>query len=198
MAGVPAFPLQWPANKPRTPAGERERSRFRTTPGKARDELLREISRLGGSAVVISSNVPVRRDGFPMANRSQPEDTGVAVYFLDKNGRQKCFTCDRWRAVEENLWAVRCTIEALRGIERWGSGDMVEAAFSGFTALPPASAAKGWWMVLGCNVLTETESVLKRYRALSMERHPDRGGTHEQMAALNKALDEFKKERGLT
>jgi hypothetical protein len=47
-----------------------------------------------------------------------------------------CFACDRWDSVADNVQAIRKTIEALRGIERWGTGDMVQRAFAGFVALP--------------------------------------------------------------
>src|SRR5262245_54177038 len=71
---------------------------------------------------------------------------GSAVYFTHK-GRQMCFACDRWDKMEDNLHAVSKTIEALRGIERWGTGEMVQQAFTGFVALPGNSP----WEVLGLN-----------------------------------------------
>lgn len=48
-----------------------------------------------------------------------------------------CFACEKWQDVYGNIYAIGKTIEALRGIERWGTGDMVEQAFTGFVALPP-------------------------------------------------------------
>jgi hypothetical protein len=72
--------------------------------------------------------VQLRQDGLPYANRRAPSDTGAAVYFSYK-GRQMCFACDKWQDVYDNIYAISKTIEALRGIERWGAGDMVEQAF---------------------------------------------------------------------
>jgi hypothetical protein len=37
-----------------------------------------------------------------------------------------CLACDRWDKVQDNIYAIAMTIEPLRGIERWGSGSMVE------------------------------------------------------------------------
>ncbi len=195
--GVEAFPLQWPLNKPRTPGHRRERSRFETSFTVARDTLLKEIKLLRGRAVVISTNVSLRRDGLPLAGQRTPDDPGVAVYFLDKNGKQKCVACDRWNKVEDNIQSIRKTIEALRGIDRWGTGDMVEAAFSGFTALPPAPPVRKWWHVLNVEPHWPTTTIHDRYKELALQRHPDRGGSHEAMSTLNTAYEEFKRERGI-
>lgn len=77
----------------------------------------------------------MRQDGFPYPKQALPADKGVAIYFT-LNSRQMCFACDRWDKVQDNIYAIAMTIEALRGIERWGSGSMVEQAFTGFVALP--------------------------------------------------------------
>jgi hypothetical protein len=195
--GVQAHPLQWPAGKPRTVT--RERSRFGDdTFARLLKLLLNEVRLLAGSAVVVSSNLRLRQDGFPMSGQAQPADVGVAVYFLDRRGKQKCFACDRWNKVEHNLKAIVFTIEALRGIDRWGGGDMVEAAFAGFTALPPARPVAKWAAVFGMPDHSPTIEVHERYRVLALRHHPDRGGSQEEMAAINAAYDEFKRERGLT
>lgn len=90
----------------------------------------------GAKNAVVSTNVALRRDGLPLASAKRVDDPGVAVYFLYK-GKQTCFACDRWDKVEDNIYAVAKTIDAMRGIARWGTGDMLDAAFNGFTALPP-------------------------------------------------------------
>jgi hypothetical protein len=50
------------------------------------------------------------------------DDVGVAVYFSYRN-QQRCFACDRWNRIQDNMQAISKTIEALRGIERWATGD---------------------------------------------------------------------------
>lgn len=181
---VEAYPLQWPVGKPRTEYPDK--SRFSTEPRRARELLLEEIERLGGSLPVISSNLPLRRDGLPKLSTPQPRDTGVAVYFL-LNGQQMCFACDRWALVHDNMLAIAKTIEALRGIERWGSTEMAQAAFVGFTALPaPASC----WDVLGIVPGSSPAEIDSAYRRKAKELHPDVGGDVVLMAGLNKARDE--------
>lgn len=181
---VEAYPLQWPIGKPRTQYPDQ--SRFSTEPRRARELLLEEIDRLGGTLPIISSNLPLRRDGLPKISGPQPRDTGVAVYFM-LNGQQMCFACDRWIEAHDNMLAIAKTIEALRGIERWGSSEMAQAAFVGFKALPaPASC----WDVLGIAPGASLDAIRDAYRRKAREMHPDVGGDNTQMAGLNKARDE--------
>jgi hypothetical protein len=181
-----SFPLFWPEGRPRCRSVSR--SAFKTTGlARVRDDLLNELKLLGARQVVISTNVPLRRDGLPYAGQPQPKDPGVAVYFT-RNGRQLCFACDRWHKVEDNLWAIAKTIDALRGIARWGTGDMIEAAFRGFAALPPKG--RPWRQVLGIpdGVVPSSADLDEAYRRASLAAHPDRGGSNESMAEVNEAV----------
>lgn len=184
-----SWPLHWPEGRARTPDYRREPSRFNTSFGIAVQEVLREVARLGGRLPVISTNVPLRRDGLPLANAKRITDPGVAVYFTYRD-RQMCFACDRWTKVEDNIWAIAKTINAMRGIARWGTGDMLAAAFTGFTALPPSS--KPWRTVLG-DVRTRDDAE-RRYRVLALRAHPDTGGSSAAMAELNAAIEAARKE----
>jgi hypothetical protein len=150
-----------------------------------------EIRMLGGGLPVLSTNIPLRRDGLPYANHRQPDDKGVAVYFTYK-GRQMCFACDKWDKVEDNIQAVRKTIEALRGIARWGTGDMMERAFTGFQALPSPEMAnkRQWWQVLGVDRAASAEAIKEAYRSKAKACHPDAGGDEAMMAELNAAYSE--------
>ena len=190
-----AFPLHWPPGRQRVKRNER--SRFNVSFAKARDELFRELRLMGARLPVLSTNVPLRRDGLPYANQPEPKDTGVAVYFTWKD-RQMAFSCDRWDRVRDNIQAIRHTIAALRGLDRWGTGDMVEAAFTGFEALPPPGA-RPWREILGVNAYAydgpfALKKAEERYKELARDRHPDHGGTVEQMAELNSAIEAARKE----
>lgn len=180
-----AYPLQWPPHRPRSRF--RGRGSFKTSFARARDNIIAEVHRLGGRMTIISTNIPLRADGLPYATFRLPDDTGVAVYFQYK-GKAMCFACDRYTGAEANMHAISLTISALRGIARWGTGDMMESAFSGFTALPAPghTAARGWPEILEVAHDATYEEAKENYRRLSMIRHPDRrGGSEEAMTELN-------------
>jgi len=201
MAGAyDAYPLCWPAGRPRTQ--RRERARFDTTFARARDEIVHQIELMTGrydwmrreAGLVISTNIALRRDGLPLAGQRQPDDPAVAVYF-NYNGRPTCFACDRWDKVEHNMQAIAKTIDALRGIARWGTGDMLEAAFSGFAALPaPASSPLLWRSILGLPPTCSLGDAERAYRRLRSEHHPDRGGSPDEFDRIHKAWKEAQKE----
>lgn len=194
---IEAYPLCWPVSRKRTESYRRERARFEMTFARARDEIVRQVQLLVGrytkSDLIISTNIALRRDGFPLANQRQPDDPGVSIYFTYKK-RQMCFACDRWQKVEDNMQAIAKTIDALRGVARWGTGDMMEAAFTGFTALPPPGQTqrRTWRDVLGSDVTAATLD--ERYRILRSRHHPDKGGSGETFHAVQIAYEPARQE----
>ena len=182
---VEAYPLYWPEGWKRTPSWNRTHSRFKTGFAVARDFLIAEVKRLGGSAIILSTNVRLRGDGLPYASEREPDDGGAAVYFTYKKN-QMCFACDQYRTVKENLTAIGKTIEALRGMERWGASDMMERAFRGFAQLPDKTG-RNWWDVLATTEHASRQHVEDQYRMLAKQRHPDVGGSEQAMSELNQA-----------
>lgn len=198
IEGVEAYPLCWPQGWQRNVV--RERSRFKVTMGRARDELMREIQRLGGRNPILSTNIPIRKDGLPYSGYAQPKDPAVAVYFTYK-GKSMCFACDRWDKIEDNIQSVGKTIEAIRGIERWGASDMLDRAFTGFAALP--SPQNEWWHVLGYSskphpTPTEYKEAKSKRNALAMKYHPDNGEikSPEMMSKINQAWEQAEQHFG--
>lgn len=189
-----AFPLSWPLAWKRT--AQPKYSSFKTPLGQAIGEILSELRMLKAQNVVISSNLPLSKQGFPLAIKSQPQDCGVAVYFL-RDGRTQCIPCDKWKRIEDNMHAIGLTISALRGLDRWGAKEMVDAAFSGFQALPhystgsPVQTAQQYF-----NDCVDTEHAKQRWRNLSKTLHPDMGGKAEDFAEMNKQYDSFLKAKG--
>lgn len=198
MSDITRSPLSWPAGRERTPSHRRQRPKFKSGSfATCRDELLAELRRAKAQEVILSTNVALRQDGLPLANQRNPNDPGVAVYFTRKS-KPLSLCCDRWIAVEDNLRAIQDVVQCIRTIERRGTGEMVDAAFTGFQQLPPAANASGqWWQVMGLSPQTATAEVQERFRELVMRHHPDRGGDSDKMVAVNAAYESFKKERGL-
>lgn len=194
---VEAFPLQWPSGWPRLSDNlYRDKARFQTQFAKARDELMKELERMGASNVVLSTNIPLRRDGLPYAGQANPQDPGAAVYFLYKK-KAMVFACDRWTTVTDNIQALNKTIEAIRGIERWGASTMLERAFTGFQALPEANRKKDWHEVLGVRKNAPWMEVEMARKEKAFTHHPDRGGSNEKMAEINGAYEEASKLYGM-
>jgi len=175
-----AYPLYWPEGWPRTKF--RTSSAFKTGFGAAREFLLAEIRRMGGQKAIISTNVPLRNDGLPRANMPNPSDCGVAVYFGYRK-HSLVFACDKYNKVTDNVYAIGKTIEAMRGIERWGASDMMERAFTGFKALPE-KGSQAWREILGipAQELVTRQVIEDRFRSLVKERHPDAGPPEEKDA----------------
>jgi hypothetical protein len=194
--GIDAYPLAWPEGWKRTK--NRKHSAYKVSFSAARDDLAKELSMLARRHhdVVISSNVPTRRDGLPMVGHREPDDPGVAAYWIDKQGRQRVIACDTWRTVRENLRAVGLAVGALRLLERTGASEILERAFTGFAALPPQGGATDWPSVLGIPATSTAEHVRAAYQELAFRHHPDRGGDAATMAKINAARDAALKEIG--
>jgi hypothetical protein len=190
------YPLKWPVGWPRTPREMREDHwAFKVPFGQARDELLRGVDLLHGDRIVISSNVPLRRDGMPLADgessREASADPGVAVYWM-RNGKPLALACDRWTKVRWNLRSIGLTIEGLRAIERSGASQLLDRAFDGFRALPAvAGTTLGHWTeVLEITLAASLADCEVAYKNLARKHHTDRGGDGERIVALNRAIAE--------
>jgi hypothetical protein len=195
LEGVEAFPLQWPDGWPRTKRPTR--SNFKVTSfGHVRDRVIHEIRLMNGSNVVISTNIPLRLDGLPYASfKGGLQDPGVAVYWFDKTARaRRCMACDRWDRVRDNMRALEKSIDALRGLKRWGSTEIVARAFEGFKALPPTG--KDWRAIFGVPAghNPPMDDIKKQYHKLARLAHSDHGGNEAEMVRLNEAMSAAKAE----
>lgn len=212
MSEQTRFPLAWPTGWPRTATFKRQRATFRSarqssyingqgqtitstsakalTVSDAIKRLSGELSRLGATNEVLSTNVETRLDGLPRSNQPEPADPGAAVYFKLK-GKPRCLACDRWNRVADNIAAIAQHIDALRRIDRYGVGTM-EQAFAGYAALPPSGG--DWRSVFSLPGHATMDQVETKYRDLAKEHHPDRGGDPLMMARLNAARDAARQE----
>lgn len=145
----------------------------------------------GGSQIVITSDLPLRNDGLPYANGAC-NDPGLAIYWVER-GHEQVIACDRWVNISFNMRAIDLSINALRGLDRWGASEMVERAFAGFAALPSGPVERSWRDIIGGEWPSLDPSELlaiarARHRNAIKTAHPDAGGSHERAAELNAAL----------
>lgn len=192
--GAEAFPLQWPEGWPRTPSWKRESDNrfggkvYGLTMGRARDQLIAELQRMGAGSVVISTNVELRLDGLPYSKQKLLDEPGVAVYFMFKK-RPMVMAVDRYTSVAGNMRSLTLAIEAMRQLERHGGGTMMERAFTGFAAIAPPDWKKPWREVFGVTPDWRGD-ITALYREKAKNRHPDAGGSDQLMAELNVAYAE--------
>ena len=138
-------PLDWPTGYPRTESPKQ--ARLRSTFAVSRQHLEAQIAHFGGSSIIISSDWQLTSTGTLKATTRQPEDTGVSVFFT-RDGKEVCMACDQWDSCEDNLRAIGLTLEALRGIDRWGVSEIIGRIFAGFMALPESASGLdnvAWW-----------------------------------------------------
>jgi hypothetical protein len=178
---VDAFPLCWPHHVPRTAPERRISGSFMVTPGQAMEELVKEVRLSGGRDLILSSNVPLRRDGLPYANAREPADPGVAVYFTRK-GQQVCVPCDSYDRVWKNIRAIGLSIKDMRGPEMRGCAAITDAAYTGFLALP-APTARRWHEVLNVPPGASVDVISQARKQAARQPGAD-------MAEINAAHDE--------
>lgn len=180
---ISAFPLSWPPSFPR--AKTRERGAFKTTLASALNNVEGSLRRFASDSgkkldgIVLSSNVTL--------GSTRPADPGVAVWFT-WDGLGVCVAVDRYQTVEANLQAIHHIIEARRVELRHGTLALVRATFQGFLSLP-APAGREWWEVLGLSRDAKRADVDAAYRRLASANHPDRGGSADAMADINRARE---------
>lgn len=214
---VSAYPLQWPAGWPRTPDHERQRAHFgaKSSSGYGRQQVtlaaatrrvmdqIRLYTRAGHpwridpDLVVVSTMLQIRKfDGLPRSGQRKPDDPGVAVYF-QLDGQPVVLACDKWDRIEDNLVAVAKTLEAMRGMERWGVSDFLQRAFQGFAALPGPDTTTHWSGVLGVAPDASLADVKAAYMTLRSQHHPDRpGGDAQMFNRIQKAWEQAQEELG--
>ena len=194
---IAAYPLAWPIGWKRAAPGTRTSARL-TKNGdplsvfSGVERVTLELSRIGigRDDMVISTNIETRMDGFPRSDRGNPTDPGVAVYWQTKKRGRRCMAIDRYTRVGDNLAAIAATLDAMRAIERHGGAEVLERAFTGFTALPAPTGPR-WWTVFGVDQNEKNDVVRDVYRRM-------RGrGTDAEQASVNVAWDQFTAERGV-
>ncbi|HNE03587.1 MAG TPA: DnaJ domain-containing protein [Anaerolineales bacterium] len=186
-----SYPLYWPEGWPRTERHKIKRAQFKDrSVFTARKQLELEVRRFGGRELIISSNLELKLDGMPRSGQKQPADKGVAIFFT-RNKVEMALACDVYSTVEDNLWALVRTLDALRQIERDGSPALINKAFKGFAALPDPNE-RNWWEVLGVAANADDDQIKTAYRDLARRYHPDNAesGNIDTFHQIQKAYEQ--------
>lgn len=189
-----AYPLQWPIGRPRW-TGPRQPSQFKMTPSAMTSHLFEELDRLNATNVIVSSN----KQPYGRSEAEMLPDPGVAVYFKRK-GADIAIACDKYLRLSDNLHAIGLAVEAFRSLERHGTGEMVDAAFRGFTALPETiimgeHTNRPWHEVLQVMPDADWEVIEAAYKRLLHKTHPDKGGSSFAFQELQSAFNQAKEAR---
>jgi hypothetical protein len=153
-------------------------------------DIEREARLLGAAAAVIET---CHRDRHYRAYRSvllssalSLSHPGVVVYLSNRRQGPMRYACDAYAHWLDNLAAVVKTLEALRGIDRWGVATGGEQ-YRGWQQLPPATAdprraaalvllARGGYETSDANVtvlLGDPEQARRAYNRAAKATHPD-------------------------
>lgn len=196
---ITASPLTWPTGWPR--ARKREDSRFgqwnvKPTIHAGTQDVIYELGLMGVDRkdIIVSTDLKLRNDGLPYSKQRTPDDVGVAVYWRDRAGNDRVIALDKYTRIGCNLRAIARTLEALRGIERWGGGQILDRAFTGFTALPTPETAGGVdpYELLGITPEAGPEERSQAYRRARSKAHPDRpGGSAELYDQVQRAAQQL-------
>ena len=198
---ITANPLCWPPSIKRTAPEDRQTARFKITFITARNQLFDEVRRLRGLRQtsssyqpILSTNLPLKSNGLPYANSGRIDDPGVCVWF-EWQGTMKAFPSDNYTTVTDNMWALKKSIEALRGIKRWGCGHLVEATFTGLASLPaPDKLDYGqyWWAeVLDIPSTAPAADIVAQYRRLRSLYYDPTGNDKEKNAKFLAIQDAY-------
>lgn len=181
MSNANRYPLAWPVGFKRTK--NRQRSKFRRTGRSYRDrawtvaegtdEVEKQLRLMGClKGAVLSTNVELTLSGRPYSNRRSPDDPGAALYFT-RGKHPQVIACDKWDRVADNIRALAKTLEAMRGLDRWGCSEVIERAFTGFKALPDGGNLDHWWDLLGVSASCTYEDARAAHARLARQWHPD-------------------------
>lgn len=194
---IKAYPLHWPDGWPRTQR-RKQFAPYKTAFFDAFEDARRELKLFKAFGVVISTDVPLRRDGLPYADGDAgARDPGVAVYFT-RGKEQYVFACDLYDRVRFNMRALGLAFGGLRAVERAGITQVIDRAMGGFAQLgsgaPSADVLRPWREVLNLDGLAGPDFAVRAaieasYKSLSRDRHPDAGGSETAMVELNLARE---------
>lgn len=123
-----------------------------------------------------------------------PEQIGAATATLrfQLRGQDVVMRCSSQESYRLNLRCLFYAVEAMRMNEKRGIGDTMRDAY---LQLPAPAKTRDPFEVLGVRPDVDLALAEAAYRVRANQLHPDKGGSAEQMAELNAAMDLVRAER---
>lgn len=182
---TPRYRIEAIENWPHEDTPGRRSAPFRMTFDQSLALVRREVDHLGGDVDVpfvlrmVCEPRHVRKDGM-LRNDAWIGHPGVILSVRTWDAQQLEFATDRYEAWRDNVHAIGLSLEALRGVDRWGVTH--GAQYSGFKALPAGTTGFGsaadaeLWMAdaLRRYDLPRNVSNSNAWRALAAHLHPDK------------------------
>lgn len=112
-------------------------------------------------------------------------ERGVTVRYI-KGGKTVTLSLNTQERPVDNLRALYLCIEDMRMIEARGLADTVQSAY---LQLAAPAAAFDPWELFGLRPGAGRDEIEAMYRVKARQKHPDAGGTDEEMAQLNAARE---------
>jgi hypothetical protein len=196
-----ALPPKWPG-RTRPSFWKAKRSPFKGHNwSRIEQELQAEVGRINGRDLTIAIDLRnpghFRMDGGIRAD-ARPVTSRIVVSFSRPDGRRLTFPCDAYAFWQDNVWAVRLSLEALRAVDRHGvtAGDQ---QYEGFAALPAAGGSSAMTVDQAYAIVAELSgfesqalafpSVFAQAVKIARSKaHPDSGGTDEKFQKLGQAI----------
>jgi hypothetical protein len=188
-----------------TPASRRRsRSTFKVSAGTTLSDLEVELGRHGVREAYLEVDVrerDVRQDGRLRAD-ALPRSPGVVLYCTHPTQGALRFAADSHDVWHHNVRAILLTLEALRGIERYGAVQDAQQ-FRGFKALPASTTTLTMGRSAALAILRqhcggylsdnpEPETLRGAYRAARSATHPDRVGHDRDWHLVEAAARELR------
>ncbi len=118
--------------------------------------------------------------------REQTEEERTVTLTYKKSGQTINLSMGKQRRAMDNLRVLYLAIDSMRLNEKRGIGDVIESAY---LQLAAPRQEKSPWEILG--IYPESSIIIAEaaYKVAAKKAHPDNGGSQEQMAEVNKAIE---------
>jgi hypothetical protein len=191
-----SHPLHWPNGFPRTEKWEKSINHS-FKPGLTMQEALtflyEELKELGVKKATLCTDYENIEQ--PRAIRRIGSDNGAALR-IEIDNRIYQLACDRWVAIEQNIYALHLALRNLRSIVLWGVGNL-ENVFGGYAAGNAQTSAFNGGMSVNDSAMEEWRiqlglgptATLDDAQAVYRRRAKNFANNQEELMKLNLAMD---------